>query len=375
MSNKTRKHIWPVWLAAVLGVAVLLAMATVVWSPGPAQAQGGGPANPFTTSTPTPGGPANPFATPTPTTPANPVVSSSTSGSATVELKLTVAVPAGGVPVGGAFVLYLEDDYQEPDSISASDVYFVSTPSKVTTGSGSRVYATQAPEIETDGHFTADKKDIDIRVSVPDMCTTDTPTCQGANGLMAGDTVTMVIQKSAGIKNPSEAGSHSTGYAILGPTDNVPSGPSGAGFMKTNELATVAKISLSDVDNSRGYEMTVTGSGFNNGTTASVYVLAGKAAVWDTLDCDAMNAAAGSNDAEMMGFCRMYAALTDEQKAVVRGLDYTGGPADGCGLRRHQTQRHRGRQCAGRQRRQGRGDLRGHGAHLPARQRQLHLHG
>ena len=90
---------------------------------------------------------------------------------------------------------------------------------------------------------------------------------------MAGDTVTMVIQKSAGIKNPSEAGSHSTGYAILGPTDNVPSGPSGSGFMKTNELATVAKIGLSDVDNKRGYEMTVTGSGFNDGTTADVYVL------------------------------------------------------------------------------------------------------
>ena len=34
-----------------------------------------------------------------------------------------------------------------------------------------------------------------------------------------------------------------------------------------------AKITLSDVDNSRGYELTVTGSGFNDGTTAAVYVL------------------------------------------------------------------------------------------------------
>ena len=89
------------------------------------------------------------------------------------------------------------------------------------------MYTTATPEIDTDSHFTADKKDIDIRVSVPDMCTTDTPTCQGANGLRAGDTVTMVIQKSAGIKNPSEAGSHSTGYAILDSTADVPAGPSG----------------------------------------------------------------------------------------------------------------------------------------------------
>ena len=148
------------------------------------------------------------------------VESSSTSGSSTVELKLTVKLK-NDVPVGGAFVLYLEDDFQEPESISASDVYFVSSPSEVTTGYESRVYATVNPEIDTDDHFTADKKDIDIRVSVPDMCTTDTPVCQGANGLRADDTVTMVIQKSGGIKNPSEAGTHSVGASVLGPTANV----------------------------------------------------------------------------------------------------------------------------------------------------------
>ena len=125
------------------------------------------------------------------------------------------------------------------------------------------------------------------------MCTTDTPTCQGANGLRAGDTVTMVIQKSAGIKNPSEAGSHSTGYAILGSTADVPSGPSRSGFMKANELETVAKIALSDVDNKRGYELTVSGSGFNDGTTATAWVLGRKpttAEWWNALDCAEMNA-------------------------------------------------------------------------------------
>ena len=43
--------------------------------------------------------------------------------------------------------------------------------------------------------------------------------------------------------------------------------------VNTVGLKTLAKIGLSDVDNSRGYEMTVTGSGFNNGTTAGVFVL------------------------------------------------------------------------------------------------------
>ena len=230
------------------------------------------------------------------------VESSSTSASATVELKLTIKLTEN-VPVGGALVLYLEDDFQEPDSISASDVYFVSMPAKLVTGNGSRVYATVNPEIDTDDHFTADKKDIDIRVSVPDMCANNEAECEGANGLMSGDTVTMVIQKSGGIKNPSEAGTHSVGASVLGPVEGVgapmyrtdkvyakDSQPAAMAQEKNNKvilgmrpdtphaesadvgLKTLAKISLSDVDNSRGYEMTVTGSGFNNGTSAGVYV-------------------------------------------------------------------------------------------------------
>ena len=301
------------------------------------------------------------------------ITSSSDSGSATVELKLTATL-AGNVPVGGAFVLYLEDDYQEPDSISASDVYFVVTPgdnnTALKTGNGARVYATVNPEIDTDAHFTKDKKDIDIRVSVPDLCTTDTQDCQDLNGLMSGDMVTMVIQKSAGIKNPSEAGTHSVGTSVLGPTDDV-GGPryrTDKVFAKPSEAATdaqvsnkkvglgerpdtahaesadvglktVAKIGLSDVDNKRGYEMTVTGSGFNDGTTASVYVLAGKAAIWDTLDCAEMNLAVDPEDevtdnVKDEGYCRLYADLDDgedgtvDQKAKVRSLDYTSGPAE-----------------------------------------------
>ena len=61
----------------------------------------------------------------------------------------------------------------------------------------------------------------------------------------------------------------------------------------TDILNTWAKISLSDVDNKRGYEMTVTGSGFNNGTTAGVYVLPtspgyGPPSGGRPVDCDGM---------------------------------------------------------------------------------------
>ena len=49
----------------------------------------------------------------------------------------------------------------------------------------------------------------------------------------------------------------------------------------------------------RGYDLTVTGSGFNNGVTADVYVLSGNDAVWDTLDCAQMNLAAGQMGDDM----------------------------------------------------------------------------
>ena len=322
MSNKTRKRLWPVSLVmaiAIVGIAAAFLM--VASSPSSTLAHDGASGSTHcddldqfgqllhdslndhtcaegqTSPPPTdPGGNGDTMAGDVK------IESSSTSGSATVELKLTVKLK-NDVPVGGALVLYLEDDYQEPDSISASDVYFVSMPAKKVTGNGSRVYATQNPEIDTDDHFTADKKDIDIRLQVPDMCANNEADCEGANGLMSGDTVTVVIQKSAGIKNPSEAGKHSVGASVLGPTDNV-GGPMYKGDMVetkagNGELATLAKISLSDVDNSRGYEMTVTGSGFNNGTSAAVHVLGHAryhtAVWWETLDCAGMKKALGTD--------------------------------------------------------------------------------
>ena len=191
------------------------------------------------------------------------------------------------------------------------------------------MYTTQAPEIDTDDHFTKDKKDIDIRVSVPDLCTTDTPDCQGQNGLMDGDMVTMVIQKSAGIKNPSEEGKHSTGYLILGSADAVPgsAAPDNQPFVVADVLPTWAKISLSDVDNSRGYEMTVTGSGFNNGTTAGVYVLGTDklsywtAKWWETLDCDGMKDAMEAAGVALMGddYCFRY-TVNDADMTYTLGM-------------------------------------------------------
>ena len=175
--------------------------------------------------------------------------------------------------MGSSVVLYLEDDYQEPDSIPASSVYFVAEEPKTTdTGNGARVYATNTVKVNNDDYFDRDKNDIAIRVLVPDMCTNATTVCEGPNGLRYGQTVTVVFESDSGIKNPSEekSGGYKTGYTTLGPTDSIP----GMGkFTPLSKLNVWAKIKLSKVKGKRGDELTVTGSAFNNGTTASVYVL------------------------------------------------------------------------------------------------------
>ena len=209
--------------------------------------------------------------------------SDSTSGGAAPEFKVVIdSLPADGLAVGSSIVLYLEDDYQEPATIPASSVYFVAEPASASTGNGARVYTTNAPKIDTGAYFDEDKKDISIRVFIPDMCTSSTTACQGPNGVGANQTLTMVIEDDSGIKNPTEAGTHSVLIDILGPADAIPT--ASTTLARNDELRatdpsteqtlmTLPKISLSDVDNSRGYELTITGSGFNDGTTASAYVL------------------------------------------------------------------------------------------------------
>ena len=161
-----------------------------------------------TTPDPDPGTPTTPT---TPTVdPGDMITSDSTTASGSPELKLTIVDLPMAMAVGSSIVLYLEDDFAEPDSIPMSSVYLVADMDMSTaTGSGSRVYVTQPVKLKTGAYFDEDKKDIAIRVSVPDMCTTDTSECQGANGLEMGQRVRVIIESDSGIKNPSEAGTHS----------------------------------------------------------------------------------------------------------------------------------------------------------------------
>ena len=363
MSNKTRKHIWPVSLVMAIGIiGALAAFLVLAGTPGPTQAQDdvcatatGDALELLQAIGLCPMDEVDEEDMEQVITPGDVVVSDSSSGSGSPEIRLTILSLARDMPVGSSIVLYLEDDFQEPDSIPASSAYLVAVgvPTnlgtdetaavvKRQTGNESRVYVTNNPKLKTDGYFDRDKKDIAIRVLVPDMCTNATDDCEGPNGLRMGQMIQLVLESDSGIKNPSEEGDHSVGYALLGATGSVP----GRGdFISSRaadddtlvDLRTNAKITLSDVDNSRGYEMTVTGSGFNNGTTASVYVLHIPGSdhedadmrnmyIWNQLDCDEMNDAFGlmDDDAEPMGTspCTMYDGLSTDHQDDVDMMDY-----------------------------------------------------
>ena len=340
MTNKTRKHLWPVSLVMSIGIIGALAAFLVLASnPGDTQAHGAGdhpnqgwPACADMTDAqraihngihenigshgtmdpcPTPGTGTPGTGTTDPVTPAagDMITSDSSSGGGAPQIELTIAELGMDLNVGSSIVLYLEDDFQEPDSIPMSSVYLVAEggdmEQMVKTGNGSRVYVTSPVKIKTGAYFDDDKKDIAIRVLVPDMCTTDTLDCQTSDGPKMGQKVTLVIESDSGIKNPSEAGTHSVFFDLLGAAARIPSASNvrdrndamrDADPPTERTLSTVAKISLSDVDAKRGYELTITGSGFNNGTTASVYVLKAASAPADceTLVSDSASTLIGS---------------------------------------------------------------------------------
>ena len=228
------------------------------------------------------------------------IANSSTTGGAGVELILKIdRLPMNAV-AGSSVELFLEDDFQVPDSIDRDNVYFTVPRGGVNQNGGGRVYSADPVEIDDDDHFGGDD-DWSIRVFIPDMNNAEN---SGYNGPTMNQTVMLVFTKAAGIKNPTEAGTHSIGYKVLGPNDEPNETD---GIVQLGTVATLAKISLSDEDAGRGKEITVTGTGFNNGTAAEVYVL-----VADTKPESCM-ALVTNDDAESLGT----ASVGSDDKFVV----------------------------------------------------------
>lgn len=198
---------------------------------------------------------------------------SSTTSNAAVQIQVVIRRLPMNMEAGSSVVLYLEDDYQVPGTIGERSLWFtVSGTPEVGTDSEAdegRHYPGDPVEVETDNYYSGGD-DTAIRIYIPDMFIGDVDgTSLGFQGPRDSETLTLTVHKNAGIKNPSEAGTHSIGYAILGPNEgDVPGTPA----VSLGTASTLAKISLSDDDDARGKMVTVTGSGFNDGVVAGVYM-------------------------------------------------------------------------------------------------------
>ena len=241
--------------------------------------------------------------------------SSSTSGGASVKLTLTIVDLPNNLNSGSWVEIYLEDDYQEPDSISRQDVVFIATNADGTgtraTNDGGTVTAA-AVEIDDGGEIGEEDAAVVISARIPDM----DPRDDTFGYPVQGQTLMMIVASSAGIKNPTEATSNSTGYAIVGAGEDR----GDVADVKLTDLPVKAKIGLSADDGGRGKEVTISGSGFNDGTEAEAFVLSKVeiAEWWESLDCDGMKAVMGSDSNR---FCFNLDEMTGYLSDPVEGHD------------------------------------------------------
>ena len=216
---------------------------------------------------------------------ASTLVSSSTTGGASIKLTLTIENLPSNLNSGSWVEIYLEDDFQEPDSISRQDVVFIAMNADGTgdraTNDGGTVTAADV-EIGDGGEIgnpdptkDADEDAVVISARIPDM----DPRDDYFGYPRQGQTLIMIVDSSAEIKNPTEETSNSTGYAIVGAGEDR----GDVADMKLIDLEVKAEIALSDDDGGRGKEVTITGSGFNKGVDAEAFVLVKKTG--DAPDC------------------------------------------------------------------------------------------
>ena len=239
----------------------------------------------------------------------DPVTVSGWSSSSNGSDDVTVMVSgAGALGVDDSIILVLEDDFSVPDSIPNGVVFFrqAGSPSQ-----GARTYASVTVDSEDDNYAGDDAHT--IRIYVPDM----DPADNNVAGLADRD-FAIIIPKQAGIKNPGDAKNYpgdnagfKAGYQIL---------RGAAGYNKANTTAldnvvVRPKVSLDDENNKRGYELTITGTGFNKGSSATAYVLKGQSAAPAT--CAELIA---HDDSESLG-----SKTVDDSYKVVIMAEVTGG--------------------------------------------------
>ena len=182
---------------------------------------------------------------------------------ATAKLVITTGTGTQTIAEGAIITLSPENAFGVPSSIATTDI--VMTSSVLTNASGAANVRVHPKNVTVE--FTGAKLNNPlIHLEVPDMDPTVTGTGSnmfaGSQGIGASSTITITIAQSAGITNPTESDS---------PTIAV----TGTGYIAGTATAGTTlprKLTTSTTSTSRGGSVTITGYGFKNGTTATVFI-------------------------------------------------------------------------------------------------------
>jgi len=171
-------------------------------------------------------------------------------------------------------IIEFEDDFDVPAVIDPSTI---TIRSNIITDPGTGVTSNHVnnPLDATVELVGTPADESQITLTVPDMDpTTSSPSL---NNIAVGATVTVTFKQTAGIKNPTEAkDAASAGFAFYVSTNDKPE------QIKSALYAIPRQVKLSSSDGERGKTITVTGKGFENGTTATVWLDANRDGDIDT---------------------------------------------------------------------------------------------
>ena len=183
------------------------------------------------------------------------------------QFQVSAVIPANT----GEIEIIMHKDVGMPTSIPRSAI-LVSSSQVVTGTAGTPAAGGQVVPLTFDPTF--DVWDTDtrykvIRMKVPDLDQSDTTAGAGVQNIAADANVTVTFSTSAGIKNPTEESTINFGITARA----ITGGPNLIERATPNPTMKVySKIFLSSADGDRGGTLTVVGRGFNNGTTATVWL-------------------------------------------------------------------------------------------------------
>jgi hypothetical protein len=176
---------------------------------------------------------------------------------------ITFTTPSALIPGVDEIILEFEDDVGVPAVIDPSTVTIIAdkTTSRAEGVTGSAVANPISVTTEKIGQPADETL---VTILIPDMA----PGEDGTQGIAASEgtslsTITVIFAQTAGLTNPTEGTSD---YEIRVSTSQ------NKNTIRSNGVDIPRELILSDKDNNRGKTITATGRGFENGTTATVWL-------------------------------------------------------------------------------------------------------